>query len=142
MKGMKYFVITLFLTLSAFAAVMYSSCTKEACNGITCLNKGVCKAGRCICIEPQGIGGNSCEIVYKKIYAGTYVGITHGNPGHGDTTNTFIFKSGNDTANFSNMEIDWIDPSMIGGSVTLPAVLQSNAPGGSTFAIPKIYREF
>lgn len=56
---MKYVALSAFLTLSAFCAVLYSSCTKDECKGVTCLNGGTCSGGTCTC--PTGYEGTSCE---------------------------------------------------------------------------------
>ena len=51
--------ITAIITLAAFAAITYSSCTKNACAGITCYNYGTCSGGTCKC--PTGYTGTHCE---------------------------------------------------------------------------------
>lgn len=138
MKRLKYFVITGFLTLSAFAAVTYSSCTKEACNNVVCLHQGTCLGGICKCdvTDSVGIGGGNCEIVYRKIYAGVYQGFAH-NPGHSDTA-TFKFEAPNDTTEFRSMTMTWIEST---GAISFPIQLIRTTPGGGAFGIPKFVKD-
>ena len=59
MKQIRVFLLTSIITLSAFAAVIYSSCKKDPCKGVTCQNGGACNNGSCVC--PSGYSGNFCE---------------------------------------------------------------------------------
>ncbi len=61
MKKTRNVVLTALLTLSAFCAVLYTSCKKEIdpCHGVTCLNGGACNGGKCICTN--GYTGTYCE---------------------------------------------------------------------------------
>jgi hypothetical protein len=71
MKPLRIVLLTAVITLSILFGV-YSSCTKDACKGVTCLNTGTCSGGACQC--PTGVGGNNCEVVYRNLYVNTYEG--------------------------------------------------------------------
>src|SRR5476649_1593329 len=59
MKSIKHIALGAFLTLSAFCAVLYTSCTKDACKDVTCQNGGTCSGGNCTC--PTGWIGTNCQ---------------------------------------------------------------------------------
>ena len=71
MKPFSIIVLSTLFILCIFMGV-YSSCTKDACKGTTCLNTGTCSGGICSC--PTGVGGNNCEIVYRNSYVNIYEG--------------------------------------------------------------------
>jgi len=60
MKQLKILVLTVVITFSAFAAVIYSSCKKATCSGVVCQNGGSCSKGSCSC--PAGYSGNLCQL--------------------------------------------------------------------------------
>ena len=145
MKSIKYVALGLLLTVSVFCAVMYtSSCTKDACKGVTCLHKGTCTGGGCFCVDP-GIGGLNCEIIYRDLYKNTYEGnalisytfdtttIDTGYVAHTDNNNTLSFSVVSDTA-YSQMQLIWTD----GSTQMLQTVitLANNSSTGSTFLVP------
>ena len=45
--------------LTAFSAILYTSCHKDPCSGVNCLNGGSCSNGSCLC--PSGFTGLRCE---------------------------------------------------------------------------------
>src|ERR1043165_540251 len=47
------------ITILVFAAVAYTSCKKDICHNVACLNGGYCKGGNCIC--PSGYTGSLCQ---------------------------------------------------------------------------------
>src|SRR5688572_25142988 len=55
----KSILITAIATLGIFLSVMYTSCSKDACESVTCSNGGTCVDGKCIC--PTGYTGTYCE---------------------------------------------------------------------------------
>ena len=71
MKPFSVVLLTAVFTISIMLGV-YTSCTKDACKGLTCLNTGACSGGVCQC--PTGVGGNNCEVVYRNNYVNTYEG--------------------------------------------------------------------
>jgi len=58
MKKAKTILISAVLTIIAFGAITYTSCTKDPCSGVTCLNGGACSGGNCLC--PAGYVGADC----------------------------------------------------------------------------------
>lgn len=50
MKLFRQIALSAMITLSAFAAVVYTSCSKDACKGVTCNNGGTCSGGNCTCL--------------------------------------------------------------------------------------------
>lgn len=79
MKNYRTLVLITVLTITSFCAVLYSSCKKDACSGVTCQNQGTCSGGKCTC--PTGYSGDHCEMssitytnhTYTPIYF-TYAG--------------------------------------------------------------------
>jgi hypothetical protein len=63
MKSIKQIALTILLTVSAFCAVLYTSCSKDACKGVTCQNGGTCSGGNCTCTT--GYEGTSCETLSR-----------------------------------------------------------------------------
>ncbi|MES2701317.1 MAG: calcium-binding EGF-like domain-containing protein [Bacteroidota bacterium] len=72
MKSIKHVALAAFMTLSAFCAVLYSSCSKDACKDVVCQNGGTCADGNCTCAT--GYEGTRCETVARLKYVNTYVG--------------------------------------------------------------------
>ena len=60
MKLTRSIFASVIITLLAFTAVLYSSCTKNKCANTTCQNGGSCSDGFCTC--PRGYSGDHCEI--------------------------------------------------------------------------------
>jgi hypothetical protein len=72
MKTLKSIFFAAALTVGAFAATFVTSCTKDACKDITCLNGGNCTDGTCTC--PLGYEGTTCATMSKTKYLGSYKG--------------------------------------------------------------------
>ncbi|MES2701319.1 MAG: hypothetical protein V4649_01715 [Bacteroidota bacterium] len=128
---MKHIVLSIVATLGIFCAVLYTSCSKDACKGTTCFNKGTCVGGLCQCVT--GIEGTNCEVVYRKRYANTYRGNTPNNVGHAKFNNTLTFQEGTDTTDFNKMTLVWFDTS--GYAVTMPITLRDHSAAGSNFTV-------
>jgi hypothetical protein len=61
MSSTKGIYIAIVLLAGIFCLTLYTSCKKkDPCAGVTCLNKGACNGGKCIC--PTGFEGAYCEI--------------------------------------------------------------------------------
>jgi len=132
MKSLRLIALSAIVTLGSFSAILYSSCSKDACKGVTCLNNGTCSGGNCTC--PSGIGGNSCETVYRTLYAYSYVGNGTDNFGGTYTSNKLTFTTGSDTTDYTKMSMQWFDHA--GASVvTLPITLSNNTSNGSNFSV-------
>ncbi len=76
--------ISAFLTLAIFTAIAYTSCKKDKCENVICLNLGACDEGSCVC--PIGYEGDRCEILSRDKFIFTYNGHDTCNI---DTTKTF-----------------------------------------------------
>jgi len=72
MKPIRAILLTAFFTLSAFSAVVYTSCNKNKCDNVICLNLGVCNGGSCVC--PTGFEGNRCQTLSRDKFIFTYNG--------------------------------------------------------------------
>ena len=150
MRFIKQIALGTFLALGVYCAVIYSSCTKDACKTVNCLNGGTCNGGGCMC--DTGIGGTNCQTIYRELYGGlngstgqNYLGnaifsypsldsaqLASGYANHTDANNTLKFTYGNDSS-YSKMHLTWTD-----GSTTMLSaaiLLVSNTAAGSTFSI-------
>lgn len=133
MGSFKLIVLGVFAALGVFCAIFYSSCAKDGCKGVTCLNYGTCSGGVCSCI--QGIGGNNCETVYRRLYANTYAGNAIDDSGTVYLNSTLVFSEGTDTTNFNNMELRWVNP-VAGRTIQFKGIkLSNNLSTGSNFVI-------
>ena len=72
MKSFKLVVLAGLLTVGAFSAVFYTSCTKDACKNVTCNNGGTCSGGTCTCTT--GYEGSDCSTLSRDKFVGTYTG--------------------------------------------------------------------
>ena len=74
MKQTKIILLTVITSLCAFIAIIYSSCSKDKCKGVSCQN-GVksCIDGTCQC--PAGYAGNFCELSSITFRNDTYTPI-------------------------------------------------------------------
>jgi hypothetical protein len=59
MKQFRVFLLTSIITISPFGTVIYTSCKKDPCKGVTCQNGGACNNGSCSC--PTGYSGTYCQ---------------------------------------------------------------------------------
>ncbi len=131
MKSFRLIALSALMTVGTFSTVVYTSCTKDECKGVTCQNGGTCSGGTCTC--PSGVGGANCETIYRTGYTNTYKG--NGTAGTFTFTNyRMVFTTvGTD---LTQMNLALQDAS--GGSVDvpiLPITLANNATSGSTFTI-------
>ncbi len=58
------------ITLSAFLAVIYTSCKQDKCKAISCAYGGACVDGVCHCLA--GYEGLSCETISRDKFVGLY----------------------------------------------------------------------
>ncbi len=142
MRTIKHIALGIFLTLSVFAAVLYTSCTKSGCKGVTCLNGGVCSGGICGSC-PSGVGGSNCQTVYRNLYDSVYIGSVTYNTSNidsvdsayvirTDTSNVLTFSIGNDSF-YTQMNMTWNRPGRSGGSTTI--TLFDFTPTGASFSV-------
>jgi hypothetical protein len=73
MKLFRNIAVAALVTLGAFSAVTYTSCTKDKCKDVTCNNGGTCSDGNCTCAS--GYEGTSCDSLSRtkfiKIWSAT-----------------------------------------------------------------------
>ena len=152
MKLIKHIALGTIVVLSVlFAISNTTSCSKDACKGVTCLNGANCSGGLCGPCD-SGIGGTNCQIVYRQLYGAldgsgqTYLGnavidyshldslaLDSGYINHTDDSNTLVFSFGHDST-FALMQLVWKDQGiqMLSTNITI----SNNSSTGSTFAIP------
>lgn len=130
MRSYKYFLVSALLAAVIFGAGLYSSCSKDACKGVTCINKGLCSGGNCTC--QKGIGGLSCELIYRDAYANLYKGSGTSDSGDIYIDNTMTFTSGADS-DYTQMQVAWnnFGPHII----TMPITLANFSSSGATFTV-------
>lgn len=131
MKSNKYILLSAIVTLLVLGGVLYSSCSKDVCKAVTCINGGVCSGGSCICMQ-KGVGGLNCEIIYRDLYKNVYKGSGTNDTGLAYIDNTLTFSAGFDTS-YTQMQLIWNNH---GASVVdMNITLNSNTTSGSTFTI-------
>ena len=72
MKPIRSIFLTAILVMVVFSAVTYTACHKDKCHNVICLNKGVCDAGKCICL--QGYEGPRCDTLNRVKFIFTFNG--------------------------------------------------------------------
>ena len=70
MKSFKHIAFGAFLTISAFGAVLYTSCNKDECKDVVCQNGGTCSGGNCTCTT--GYEGTNCETASRTKFIKTW----------------------------------------------------------------------
>ena len=148
MRFIKQIAVSIVLTLAIFFGVVYTSCTKDACKGVTCLNNTTCSGGSCNCSAKPGLGGSNCEIIYRNLYAFPYSGLAKAN-GNLDSLhavdsslfkNTLVFNAGNDTSDYTTMNLDWNDSA--GRSVlNMPIKIKNSSSTGSDFTVSGVVKD-
>lgn len=79
MKFLKQILLTATLLTAIIGVATFTSCEKNACDGVKCQNGGACGHGLCNC--PSGWEGAQCETKKIERYLGTYAGYTTCNSG-------------------------------------------------------------
>lgn len=59
MKSLRNAAVTALLTIGAFSTIAYTSCEKDECADVICMNNGTCVDGACVC--PTGYEGTTCQ---------------------------------------------------------------------------------
>jgi hypothetical protein len=134
MKSFRLVALSALLTVGTFGTVVYTSCTKDACKGVTCLNGGTCSGGTCTC--PTGYEGANCETTSRtkiiKIWSAsdTKVG--------GAALPTYSSNIVGGTAiadvkisNFSGLFINDVNGSLNGNTITVV----NQVPDNDTFSV-------
>jgi hypothetical protein len=132
MKSIKNIALSAFLTVSAFGAVLYTSCTKDECKDVVCQNGGTCSEGTCTC--PTGVGGTNCETIYRTTYVNTYIGNGTDNATPANTYTGWRASFSTVGTDLTKMEIVLKDNTSA-PVVTLPITLSDIKTTGSVFTI-------
>lgn len=74
MKSWKITLVTSLIFMAVVSVIVYSSCVKNACDNVTCLNGGSCGNGVCRC--PTGYEDPQCQTLSINRYLGAYAGYT------------------------------------------------------------------
>jgi hypothetical protein len=72
MKFWKHSIITAIAFFTITATVLYSSCEKDPCADLKCINGGACSLGLCNC--PTGYEGTLCETMAGDKFVGKFIG--------------------------------------------------------------------
>ena len=127
------------IALSAILAVLvsgllfYTSCKKQDnCEGVTCFHTGFCADGFCVC--PTGVGGDTCQNIFREYYDNKYVGTANVNTAH--KSYRLVFSIPASTSSFVTMQLTVQDGA--GGATNipvLPIVLNNPSPTVANFNI-------
>jgi hypothetical protein len=105
MQSIRNIVVCLILAIGIGSILIYTSCSKNKCSGVSCQNGGTCNDGNCKC--PAGTGGSNCSIIYRNIYSNNnYIGNgqDNENPPRNFTNYQITVNAANDN-NLANMVI-------------------------------------
>ena len=131
MKIFKQIAVAAIVMISVVGAALYTSCSKDNCKSVTCLNGGSCGGGQCSC--PTGIGGSECQTVYRLLYSNTYTGNGSDDTGKIYGNYRMIFSTPLDSI-YDNMNLAITDSS--GHTYnTFTITLSNNTASGSNFTI-------
>lgn len=119
-------------TLCVVGATLYSSCSKDVCKAVNCINGGTCGGGTCFCRD--GVGGLNCEVIYRKKYENVYKGSGIDDTGKTYINNTLSFASGYDTS-YNKMSLYWNNA---GATLSFDVRLKENTANGSAFTTDTI----
>lgn len=73
MKPIYSIIIAALATIATFTTITYStSCSKDRCMDVVCLNKGACDGGTCYCLV--GFEGSRCETYSRNKLIATFNG--------------------------------------------------------------------
>jgi hypothetical protein len=56
--------------ISIYVIVLYASCNKDKCKGVSCQNGGVCNSGKCTCAT--GYEGPNCTVTSRDKFLGNW----------------------------------------------------------------------
>ena len=112
---MKLVALSALLTVSAFCAVIYTSCKKDDCKDVVCNHGGTCSGGSCIC--PTGYEGTSCE---TRSFLGSWSGSDACSVG-GPYTITLTLANSSDST-----QILITNPGGFGTAVTIAGTLSTD----------------
>ncbi|RYD58579.1 MAG: hypothetical protein EOP56_03055 [Sphingobacteriales bacterium] len=126
MKSIRNIAFSVLLTLGAFSAVTYTSCSKDECKDVVCNNGGTCNEtdGSCAC--PTGYTGTLCETEVRAKFikswsaidrkTGSTTDIVYASPIVAGTAVTEV-KIGN----FSDLFETAVTATVNGNTITIPS---------------------
>ncbi len=135
MKSIKHIALTAILAVSAFGAVLYTSCNKDACKGVTCQHGGTCSGGTCTCPTGTTVADN-CTTIYETSYANTYVGTGTDNLGDTYTNFRMLFSIPSSSTDYTTMNLTIQDAT--GGTAGVPVLtvtLSQFTASGAIFTV-------
>ena len=138
MKQIKLIALSAILTLGAVFAIFNTSCTKNVCGATTCINRGQCVGGICVCPtapgKPIGVTGANCEIVYRNTYVGVYEGKAPIDT-VADSSHLLLFIPDEvDTMDYTTMFVIWQDTAR-SPLVKLPLQLYNITAAAASFSV-------
>jgi hypothetical protein len=102
MRLLVSFGLCIVLVVTGVALAFSISCKKQnSCAGLVCLNKGSCTDGFCVCAV--GVGGDTCQDIFRKSYDNTYGGTANVNSAH--ITYRLVFSIPPVTTDFVTMAL-------------------------------------
>ncbi len=117
MKSPARIALSCLFTLFISGLMFYASCKKQDnCSGVACVNTGYCADGFCVC--PTGVGGDTCENVFRKAFANTYAGSANVNTAHKNYR--LVFSIPATTSNYVAMQLTLQDGA--GGATSIPVL--------------------
>lgn len=122
MKFGKHIFLTVFVFFGVIATILYTSCEKNPCNNVSCLNGGSCNMGVCRC--PTGYENTKCQTKSVTRYIGTYVGYSTCNNGTMVIDSAFI-TADNVAINTVAVKLTSIMPKILHGYVSNNAATYS-----------------
>lgn len=134
MNSFKNIILASVVTLGTFGTVLYTSCSKDACKGVTCNNGGTCSGGNCTC--PTGTTDNSCSTIYRSSFNNTYVGTGTDNNGGTYTNFRMVYSTPSSATDFVTMNLTIEDAT--GGSAGVPVLtltLSNFSSSGANYTI-------
>lgn len=106
MKLIKNIMLAGVTALGIGGSVFYSSCVKDQCGAIQCINHSNCINGQCQCLP--GTAGGNCQTIYRDAYRGFYKGVPPN-----DSTSTgmhsLLFRYTDGDTLYKEMDLLWFD---------------------------------
>jgi hypothetical protein len=131
MKLIKNIMLAGVTALGISGSVFYSSCVKDQCGAMQCINHGICNNGQCRCLP--GTAGANCQTIYRDAYKGFYKGQPP-NDSSSVTTHALQFRYNDGDTLYKEMDMLWIDE-MNQTVANVQINFQDQSLTGSTFSV-------
>ena len=117
MKLIVRVAVSILFALMFSGTLFYASCKKgDNCAGVSCMHTGTCSDGFCVC--PTGVGGDTCQKIFREYYDNKYVGTANVNTAH--ITYRLVFSIPATTSNFVSMQLSV--QTGAGGATNIPVL--------------------